>query len=445
MRAPSRQERWAIRIARFGSRNLGVRFLVALVLSALVWAAVTLEGNPNTEELFPDDLIVEPVNRPANLVLAAEIEPVRVNVRGPTSDVARLTLRDFVARVDLATAKAGVQQVPVAVTVSYHAVEVVLVTPETVTVSLDPLETRTVPIVAQVKSAPAAGFRAEIDQLSAEPAEVSVSGGASAVVQVAAVQAELSLEGSTRTVTQQTLLRPIDSQGTEVAGVLVQPQIVQVTVPVTRITSRKRVPVLAEVTGELAPGFVISRLGVVPSTVEIEGQQEDLERVETVTTETVDVSGARGDVRREVGFLRPPGITVLSERQLVNVTVGVQPLEDTTSLQAAVVFSNLSAGLRATADEPFVQIVVAGPAEVLTGLQGGDVVAEVDLRNRAAGLHDIQPLINVPPGLRVELVTPTVIAVRITAAADDPVGAITPLPGAGGLVPTPTPNTRSGV
>ena len=442
MRVPNRQSRWAIRIWRFTSRNLGVRFLVALALSTLVWTGLTLDQNPNAQELFQDNLPVSPVNRPSRLVLASEIEPVRVSVEGPKINLARLTLRDFVARVDLREVSVGSQQLPVEVTVSDPAVRVARITPMTVTVVLDELETRMVPIVPQIQSAPAPGFRAEVDRISSDPTEARVNGASSALNQVAAVHAMLSLEGSTSTVTRQTLLRPVDRQGSEVANVLVEPQIAQVTVTVTRITSRKRVPVLVNLAGEPTAGFIISRLSVVPSTVEIEGQPENLERENAVSTQVVDISGARGDVHREVGFLRPPGILVISDRPLADVTVRVEPLEDTTTLQTAVVLNNLGPGMRVTTDDPFVQIVIAGPSEVLAGIRGGDLVAEVDLRNRVPGLHDIQPVISVPPGLRVERVIPTVIGVRITLVSrPSPVTTTTatPVPGAGGVVPTKTP------
>ena len=385
MRAPTRLARWRVRLIRLLTRGLGVRFLVALALSALVWAGLTLEQNPNALELFADNIPVDGVNLGPNLVLAASIQPVRVSVAGPKVNLARLSLRDFVARIDLTDLGAGTQQVPVVVQVSDPAVEVDRVTPETVSVRLDPLITARLPVVVRVDSAPVTGFRAEIGDAVATPAEVRVSGAASAVERVAAVQATVSLEGATRDVLAQTLLVPIDRQAEEVASVRVEPQTAQISVPVTRVTSHKRVPVVPQLDGEVASGFFLSRISVVPTTVEIEGQPEDLERVDSVQTQPVDVSGARSDVQRDVGFTHPSGVVIVSDQPLASVTIVVEPLEDSTTIQAAVLIINLGTGLQAIAEPAALQIVIAGSAEVLRELSGGDIVAEVDVRNRVQG------------------------------------------------------------
>ena len=439
MQTPTSRTGWGVRVVRFLTQSLGLRFLVALALSALVWAGLTLELNPNAQELFSDNIPVEDVNLGPNLLVAAPIQPVRVSISGPKVNLTRLTVRDFVARVDLADVGAGQHQLPVIVQISDPAVEVVRMTPETVSVQLDPLETQAVPIVVRVASAPAAGFRAEIADITAEPSKVTVSGAASAVERVVAVQADMSLEGATRVVTAQSVLTPVDRQGDEVENVRVDPQTAQISVPVTRITSRKRVPVVAQVEGTAAPGFFVSQISVVPTTVELEGQPEHLERVDAVQTLPVDITDARGDVERELGFVQPPGVTVVSDQPFARVTVVVEPLEDSTTVQAAVVLRNLSTGLQAVADPQSVQIVIAGAAEVLREVRGGDIVAEVDLRNRAPGLHQIRPVINVTAGIGVVEVTPPFVQVRVTVTSAEAGATPTAIIGPGGAVPTPTP------
>ena len=443
MQAPSRQARWALRFNRLITQQLGVRFLVALALSVLVWAALTLGRNPNTLEVFSDNIPVDTVNLGPNLVLAAPISPVRVSTQGPRVNLDRLRLGDFVARVDLAGLSPEMYEVPVDVQISDTAVELVRVTPETVVVRLESVETRTIPIVARVDSAPAPGFRAEIAEVTSEPVEVQVRGATSALDLVASIQASVTLEGATQSVTTQSVLVPVDRQGDEVGNVRIDPQTAQIRVPVTRITSRKRVPVVAQVEGSVAAGFFVRHIDVVPTTVELEAQPEDLERVDAVETIAVDVNGARSDVQRDVAFLQPPGVTILSDQPFAQIAVVIQPLEDTTTIQAAVVVTNLGLGLQAIADPPSVQIVIAGAAEVLSELAGGDVFAELDVRNRAPGLHQIRPIINIPPGLDAVQVTPPVLQVQI-APAEAPGPAPTVIIGPAGNLPTPTPTPTPG-
>ncbi len=441
--ARRRRARRVILARRFFVRTLGVRFLVALVLSALVWVVWTLEQNPSTQELIDDDIQVDEVNLGPSLVLASPIQPVRVTVGGPRENIGRLTVRDFSARVNLSGIGSGVHQLPVEVAVADAAMEVVRVTPETVTVQIDPFEVRAVEVTARLESAPAVGFRAELNDVESSPASVQVSGGASEVDEVASVVAILSLEGATSDVSTQALLIPADRSGNEVEDVHLDPQTAQVRVPITRITSRKRVPVLAELVGSVAPGFFVREISVVPTTVEVQGQPEDIERVTAVSTVALDIEGARGDVEGNVAFDNPVGLRVLSDEPTAAIVVVVEPLADTTTIQAAVVAVNLDPNLSAAVSQPSVQVVVGGSVETLQELRAGDVVAELDVSNLSPGRHQLRPVITVPPGIDISQVTPPVLTVELQRdESDAPATQGQTLIGPGGAVATATPTPR---
>ena len=234
MRRPSPQALWTARALRFARYSLGVRFLVALALSALVWAGLTIEENPDATEPFAGLLIVEPVGLDTrSLVLVQEIAPVRVSVRGSKVDLASLTPDHFVARVDLTGLGAGQHQVDVDVVSSNSEVEVVRITPANITVEIDPVVERQLRVNARIESDVATGYRANLSEITAEPADATVSGASSAVERVARVQAALSLEEATRDVRVEGLLIPVDRQGVEVEDVRVDPPTVLVNVPVT--------------------------------------------------------------------------------------------------------------------------------------------------------------------------------------------------------------------
>ena len=438
--ARRRRARRIITVRRFFARTLGIRFLVALALSALVWGSFTLAQNPNTQEPIQDEILVDEVNLGPNLVLASPIEPVRVTVGGPKENLDLLTVRAFSARVNLAGIGAGVHQLPVEVAVADTAIEVVRVTPETVTVQIDPFEVRAFEVRARLESAPAVGFRADMNNVVASPASVQVSGGASDVAEVASVVANLSLEGATSDVSTQALLVPTDRRGDEVANVRLDPQTAQVRVPITHITSRKRVPVVAELTGDVAPGFFVREISVVPTTVEIEGQPGDLERVNAVRTAPLDIGGARGDVEGNVAFDNPVGIEVLSGEPTAAIVVVVEPLADTTTILAAVVAINIDPDLTAVVSQPSVQVVVGGSVEMLQQLRAGDVVAELDLSNLSPGRHQLRPVITVPPGIEITQVAPPVLTVELQSETGTlPAPRTQPLIGPGGAVAPPTP------
>ena len=440
-----RRARRIILARRFFVRTLGVRFLVALALSALVWVVWTLEQNPNIQDLIDDDIQVDDVNLGPSLVLASQIQPVRVTVGGPRENLGRLTVRDFSARVNLAGIGSGVHQLPVEVAVADAAMEVVRVTPETVTVQIDPFEVRAFEVTARLESAPAVGFSADLNNVVSSPASIRVSGGASDVDQVASVIVNLTLEGATSDVSTQALLVPTDRSGNEVENVRLEPQTAEVRVPIARITSRKRVPVLAELAGAVAPGFFVREISVVPTTVEIQGQPEDIERVNTVSTLPLDIEGARGDVEGSVAFANPVGVLLLSGVPTAAVVVVVEPLADTTTIQVAAVAVNLDPNLSAAVSQPSVQVVVGGSVETLQELRAGDIVAELDLSNLSPGRHQLRPVITVPPGIEITQVTPPVLTVELQRQVGElPAPQGQALLGPGGAVATATPTPQPG-
>ena len=435
-----RRARRIILARRFFERTLGLRFLVALALSALVWVVWTIGQNPDAERLFSDDILVDEVNLGPSLVLASPIESVRVTVGGPKENLDQLSVRHFSARVNLAGIGAGVHQIPVEVDMADPAMEVVRITPETVTVQIDPFEVRAFEVTARLESAPAVGFSADLNNVVSSPASIQVSGGASDMGEVASVIANLSLEGATSDVSTQALLIPTDRSGNEVQNVRLDPQTAQVRVPIARITSRKRVPVLAELSGSVAPGFFVRDISVVPTTVEISGQPEDIERISGVSTVPLDIDGARGDVEGNVGFASPIGVRVVSDEPTAAIVVVVEPLADTTTILAAVVAINAEPNLTVAVSQPSVQVIVGGSVETLQALRAGDVVAELDLANLSPGRHQLRPVITVPPGIEITQVTPPVLAVELqldTSSAPAPQGQA--LIGPGGAVATPAP------
>ena len=452
MRRLSPQALWTARALRFARYSLGVRFLVALALSALVWAGLTIEENPVATEPFPGRLIVEPVGLDTrSLVLVEGIAPVRVSVSGPKVNLASLTADHFVARVNLSQLSAGRHQVDVDVVVSDSQVEVVRVTPENISVELDPVVERQLRVNARIESDVATGYRADLSGITAEPAEATVSGASSAVERVARVQAALSLEGATRDVRVEGLLIPVDRQGVEVEDVRVDPPTVLVNVPVTRITGRKRVPVVPRIErGRGRRRSTIARIGVVPTSVEIEGEPGALERVDAVETLPIDIADARSDVQREVGFEAPEGITI-QQRSAVRGRLRWWSSRSTRLRRSRSRWSSRisAAASRRSPTSHSCRSSCRARRRSCRACAAGDILAEVDLSNRAPGLHQIRPVITnpAPDTLRMVQHTPAVVDVRISPLeAPSPAPAATAIPGPGGAVPaaTPTPTQSAG-
>jgi YbbR domain-containing protein len=158
-------------------RHLGLKFLSVTVALGL-W--FTVAGEPTVERSLRIPLELR--NRPERLELV-EGPPgtVEVRVRGTSGLLSQLSQGDVVAMIDLSLAKAGhrffhLTRTQVRVP---SGIEVVDVTPGTISLRFEPLQSRKVPVVPLIEGDPAPGYVA--GKVTVDPTMAEVAGPESAL------------------------------------------------------------------------------------------------------------------------------------------------------------------------------------------------------------------------------------------------------------------------
>jgi YbbR domain-containing protein len=102
----------------------------------------------------------------------------------------------------------------------------------------------------------------------------------------------------------------------------------RITPPWVRVTLagaiERALPVEPRIRGTPAPGHVVARVTVEPSSVVVKGPRTTIEKRERVETAPVDVTGSRGSVTRSVALLLPEFVAT-TRAHTVQVTVEIQP------------------------------------------------------------------------------------------------------------------------
>ena len=398
---------------QFITDTLGWRFLLALVLSTTLWARLTLEQNPERRDVYPSEIPVEPRGLPPNLVVANEIQPIKVRIAAPQASWSQLGVGSFNATVDRSNAQPGLAQPEVQVDVADPNVRVIERMPSRVNVRIEELRTRTVPVrVDQVGSLPF-GYRLA-GEPSVTPPTVAVSGPASAVEKVTEAVVAVRMDDVKTTLDRTLKPEPRGPTGV-VGGVRVDPQSVTVTVPVEQIAGSKAVSVVPVVRGQPAPGYWQSGVSVDPTTVQIVGDPAALERVSVLSTAEVDISGAQADVVRTVPSQPVQGVTIVPN-QFATVRVSIQPLQGQQVRDVAVTLQNVPAGMDASAAPATVSLTISGPQPALQRLTPQDLIAAVDVAGQPAGTQLLPVSGSAPEGVRVDRVTPDRVTVTLTPA-----------------------------
>jgi len=177
-------------------------FLVALLISVALWYAAAGQRRERISEkrqLVPLTLI----NVPAHLVITSDVpERIAVGLRGPLSALrAAETARTLEAILDLSDAQPGLRTYSIQDR-DIHVppgVQVVSIEPAEITLQLERLETRTLPVRPVVTGEPAPGYA--VAGVEVAPDRIAVSGPGSLLGALTQVTTEpVSVDGATEPV-----------------------------------------------------------------------------------------------------------------------------------------------------------------------------------------------------------------------------------------------------
>jgi len=182
-------------------------------------------------------------------------------------------------------------------------------------------------------------------------------------------------------------------------------------------SATRTVPVVAELDGEPAPGFVIGARTAEPAMVEISGPESRVKKIANATTEPVSVAGARVNVRDVVAVGLIDASLRLTKPQNVTVIVDIMPAPVERELKGVLVRArNLGSGLAAPAVRPgSVTLLVRGRREALAPVTAEAVDAFVDLAGLGAGQYNLRVQVDPSQHFGVVETTPSVVDVIIRA------------------------------
>lgn len=197
-------------------------------------------------------------------------------------------------------------------------------------------------------------------------------------------------------------------------------QVIQVTPPTIvlafEISATRQVPVVPELEGEPAPGFVVGGTDVDPVTVEVVGPQSAIARVSQATTEPVSVAGASAAVKDSVTIGLLDSSLRLKTPRVAQVTVGIIPGPVERSFRERPVhLQNLGNNLVARATPNAVDVVLRGSREGVGGVDMDEVLASVDLTGLGAGTYTLPVHVESPQHAGVARVLPATVQVIINS------------------------------
>jgi YbbR domain-containing protein len=402
--------------------NLSLMIL-AMIIAVVVWVAQSWERNPIIEREFDEPIPVQVENQPPDTYLVEGWQDqVRVRLKAPQSVWNRLRTRDITAVLDLSPnlspLEPGEYDVGVQVSLGIEPVELLAIEPRFIRVELEAVRAREVPVYVETRGEPALGYESEapihVDTVTVRGPDSQVNKVVQAMTSISLRDLRDNWDGLAPP------LVPVDAEGKRVNAVTVEPEQIQVSVPVSPLPNVKEMSVTWTQVGTPAEGYHVTNVGIDPPVVRVRGPVFVLNELPGfLTTEPISLEGRTEDVIERVPLELPPGVAMFDPKEpAVQVAIQIEPYFDSVSLTSTLTFQGLRPGLKAIASPEQIEVILSGPRPRLSNLKEEDLRVILDLSELTLGDEEqLEPLIVPPEGIVVETVIPSVIQVRIVRAA----------------------------
>lgn len=401
--------------------------LAAIALATMLYAGLVLTQSARGATV---NVQIDAVGVPENAVLLGQL-PVVTNVTYVSSE-STVSSDSFVATVDLSGVdpNAGPQLVDVDLT-SIPGTDVSPITwfPRRIRVDLDPIRSKSVPVVVETGTVPAA---LTTDEPVIGANSVTVKGPASLVDRVVLAQATVTIEPSGFDVDRDAVLVPLDAAGEKVTEVDLDPETVHVSIHVFENIASRTLPVTVPVVGSPPPGFTVGAITTDPAAVSVGGEAAELGPLQFVQTDAVPLTNRTSDIVVRVALDLPDGIVALDATE-VEVRIPIRPLSETRLFQVGLELSGERNDLQYSVGRDRVLVTLKGSPPDLDRLGEAGFVADLDVSDLGPGGHSVRVRVDLPAGLELVTVSPATVRVDVT----EPVAS--PAPPSPSPVPSPSP------
>jgi len=387
--------------------------ILSFFLAVAVWISAVNAVDPVQQRQFSRPVTIERVGQNSELIVSEDVpSQVSVSLSAPQSVWDRINSDRTAVRawIDLTGLDAGTHIVPVNVHSLAQPAKVVTKSPQTVSITLEALVTKELPLRLIRRGETAIGFQADSASLSQDT--VLVSGPASRVENVNEARLTLDLSQVSDSMTRNLDVQVLDTNEAVVEDVTVTPSQVTVEQPISQRGVYRNVVVKVVSTGEVASGYRLTSMSVFPPTVTVFSSNPTLiDRLPGfVETSPLDMTGVRDDIDIRLPMNLPNGVEVVGD-QTVLVQVGVSAIEGSLTLSGLPVqMVGLPEELVARISPQTVDVIISGPVPVLDRLQGQDVTVFLDLSEVEAGTYQFAPRVTLSISeLKLESILPSSI------------------------------------
>jgi Uncharacterized protein conserved in bacteria len=300
--------------------------IICVIASFILWLYLANSENPETPDTIKVPVTLENVETLSDmgLVVVKSEKEVTLRVKGPMLEINALNNKSFVLSADISPSvglKRGINRIQV--NIDSKPDNITIVDPEglRIEVEIDNLMEKTVPVRVSSNITVKEGFK----QFNAivSPSSAYISGPEQYVKNVTHALAKVDIKDADKDQEYDVALQPSDDAGRAVSDVKVNPQKVNVVMPIKKT---KTVDVIVQTKGTINRGMTLNSQTANPSKIEIAGDSNVLKDINAVKTEIIDLGTIGSDQTIDVQLELDNNIVVVNGQNTVSVTFDVDKI-----------------------------------------------------------------------------------------------------------------------
>ena len=255
-----------------------------------LWVYVMTDQNPIMERNV--EVRLQQMNLPNHMMAFNVPDKVVVKVRGTRTKVSDNLENKIVATLNMKTATEGQQTIPVKV--SFPNGDVVQVIPSEVSVYVDTVSEKKVPVVTRIVGAISNDMT--IGHSVITPAQVTLRGATHRIDKVNKVVAPIDVTDHQGDFQTESELVAVSEDGYDIPNMKIIPERVMVQATMVSQMLSVDIPVKLVMSGELPKGIIVTKSEVLPDKVRITAPPSMLKELKAINTKPVDVSKLEGSM-----------------------------------------------------------------------------------------------------------------------------------------------------
>ncbi len=413
----------------FFTKNLALK-IIALVFAVLLWGYVLTDQKPVRTKIVPE--VTTSFDGEAELIAQGFcvrgnreeiLQDVSVTVSAQITNYAYISARSISATISLKNiSEAREYEIPIQATVSSSLGVVQSVSPSTVTVEIDTLVTKTIPVTTSFTGELPDGYWADMDAITAT-SRLDITGPKTDISTITHAECVVDLTDKTSTIYSTFDVTFYDKDNQVVSSDIIVGTLPSSTVRLP-IYSLKNVSV--DVTGSLvgtdnlAANHEIVSAVATPSTVRLVGDKSALDEIDSIQLTPIAVNGMNTTTTVESDLIIPDGVRLLDD-ETVSVLIEVREIETSQTFeQLEIKVVGQPAKSEVSLDVTTVDLTVEGRYSLVSVLMRSDITVQVDVTGLTPGVYKLPLYAQVRDEETTVELTTTLSVDEVTVTIDQP-------------------------